>query len=378
MSLLAETGRCVACGLCLPHCPTYHKTQSEADSPRGRILLTQAVVQGILPVNEKYMEHMDLCLTCRACELACPNHVEYGKIADHARSMIQQQRPSSWRERLALHFVGNKPLLRLSGRMLRLATLMRLNRLLPLLPATPAQRRWKAIYPAPNARGEVFLFLGCASSVLEADTLAASIFVLNQLGYTVRTPSQQTCCGGLHKQAGHSAQHLEQKNQSAFDAPHSLPILSIATGCGSRLHELMPERAMDIAAFLAQATGWDNIKLAPLAAKIAVHEPCSLRNVLRSEASLYHLLKRIPDAEVLPLPGNAQCCGGAGAYTLTQPEMANRLRDDKIGLIHKTAPDYLVTSNIGCALHMAGGLTQDQVIVIHPVLLLAKQMGFKP
>lgn len=375
MTILAETGRCVACGLCLPHCPTYHKTQSETDSPRGRILLTQAVAQGVLPVNAQYMAHMDLCLTCRACERVCPNHVQYGKIADHARAVISKHRPTNWRTRAALHLVGNKALLRFSGTMLRIATVTGLKRLLPILPATPAQQQWKSVYPAAHARGEVFLFLGCASSVLEADTLAASIFVLNQLGFTVRVPSQQTCCGGLHLQAGQSAQHLNAQNQAAF-AASDLPILSVASGCGSRLHELMPGRALDIAAFLAQADGWDAIILAPLAAKIAVHEPCSLRNVLRSEASLYRLLKRIPNAEVVPLPGNTQCCGGAGSYSLTQPEMAGKLRDDKIGLIEKTGADYLVTSNIGCALHMASGLTNQKTIITHPVMLLAKQMGY--
>jgi len=377
VTILAETGRCVACGLCLPHCPTYHKTQSEADSPRGRILLTQAVAQGVLPVNDKYMAHMDLCLTCRACERACPNQVEYGKIADFARAMISTHRPAAWRARLALFLVGNRMLLRLGGAVLRITTLTGLNRLLPILPATPAQHHWKPVYPVPNARGEVHLFLGCASSVLEADTLAASIFVLNQLGYTVRVPGRQTCCGGLHAQAGHSAEQLDQQNLAAFGTQNT-PIVSVATGCGSRLHELLPGRAMDIAAFLAQADGWDRVALAPLAARIAVHEPCSLRNVLRSEASLYQLLQRIPAAEVVPLPGNAQCCGGAGAYALTQPEMAGKLRGDKIGLIEKTSADYLVTSNIGCALHIAGGLRDQKTAIIHPVMLLARQMGYTP
>lgn len=377
MTILAETGRCVACGLCLPHCPTYQKTQSETDSPRGRILLTQAVAQGLLPVNQKYMDHMDLCLTCRACERACPNRVKYGKIADHARAVISKHRPPNWRTRAALHLVGNKALLRFSGIMLRIATLTGLKQLLPTLPTTPPQQQWKSVYPATHARGEVFLFLGCASSVLEADTLAASIFILNQLGFTVRVPDGQTCCGGLHLQSGQPAQHLIAQNQAAF-AASDLPILSVTSGCGSRLHEHMPGRALDITAFLAQADGWDAITLAPLTAKIAVHEPCSLRNVLRSEATLYHLLNRIPNAEVAPLPGNAQCCGGAGAYSLTQPEMAGKLRDDKISLIEKTGADYLVTSNIGCALHMAGGLTTQQTTIIHPVMLLAKQMGYMP
>lgn len=373
--LLAETGRCVACGLCLPHCPTYHKTQSEADSPRGRIMLTQAVLQGTIPANERYQAHMDLCLTCRACERACPNQVAYGEIADGARALLRQQRPASLGEKLGQWLVSSRRMLQLAGFFLRLSTLLQLPRLFTRLPVTPRQHCWQEHYPAQTPRGEVYLFTGCVSNILEADTLAAAIFVLNRLGYSVQVPKTQTCCGGLHLQAGDSAAHLDAQNQQAF--PGDLPIVSIASGCGARLLELMPERARDINMFLAKAEGWDNIQLNPLQAAIAVHEPCSLRNGLKGQASLYSLLKRIPQANVTPLPGNAQCCGGAGAYMLTQPEMARRLLDDKVGLVQKAAPDILATANIGCALHLAQGLAVEKIRIVHPVLLIAEQMGFQ-
>lgn len=372
--LLTETGRCVACGLCLPYCPTYHKTQSEADSPRGRILLTQAVLQGAIPLNERYMAHMDLCLTCRACERACPNHVEYGVIADGARAMIRAQRSASLAHKLAMMLVASPTLLKVAGFSLRLANLLQLQKIIPRLPATPKQRRWQPVYPATNVRGEVSLFLGCASNVLDGDTLAASVYVLNRLGYTVHIPPTQTCCGGLHQQAGDSASDMDARNQLAF--ADNMPVLAIASGCGARLLDLMPDKFQDISAFLAEAEGWDDIVFAPLKAKIAVHEPCSLRNMLKSETSAYSLLKRIPQADVASLPGNAQCCGGAGAYMLTQPAMAQKLRDDKISQVQKTAPDYLATSNIGCNLHLADGDELKQVKIVHPVLLIAQQMGF--
>jgi glycolate oxidase iron-sulfur subunit len=375
LDLLTETGRCVACGLCLPHCPTYYKTQSEADSPRGRILLTQAVLQGAIPMNERYMAHMDLCLTCRACENACPNHVEYGVIVDGARAMIRKQRPAKLGHKLAMVLVSSPALLKIAGFSLRLANLLQLQKIIPCLPTTPKQRRWQAVYPVKNPHTEVSLFLGCASNMLDGDTLAASVYVLNKLGYTVHIPPKQTCCGGLHHQAGDSADGLNARNNQAF--PDDLPILAIASGCGARLLDLMPQRFEDISAFVAKAEGWDDITFTPLKAKIAVHEPCSLRNILKSETSVYSLLKHIPQADVVPLPSNAQCCGGAGAYMLTQPAMAQKLRDDKIMQIEKTAPDYLVTSNIGCRLHLADGDELKQVKIIHPVLLLAQQMGFQ-
>ncbi len=170
VDLSAETGRCVACGLCLPHCPTYRKTLSEADSPRGRIMLTQGVVQGVLPINDKYMAHLDLCLTCRSCERVCPNHVQYGVIADAARRLIRQQRPASLPQRAAEYLVASPKLLKLAGFVLRLTTLLRLNVLMPsVLPNIPKQRNWQASYPVQNARGAVYLFLGCASSIFESD-----------------------------------------------------------------------------------------------------------------------------------------------------------------------------------------------------------------
>ncbi len=374
--LLAETGRCVACGLCLPHCPTYHKTQSEADSPRGRILLTQAVLQGVIPANERYQAHMDLCLTCRACEHACPNQVPYGKIADGARAMLRKQRPSTLPEKLGQLLVTHRLLLRFIGWLLRLATLLRLHKFFPQLPAAPQQRGWSSTYPAASLRGEVYLFTGCFSSILETDTLAASIFVLNHLGYTVHVPKTQTCCGGLHAQAGDNPAALEQQNRTAF--PENFPIVSVASGCDMRLADTFSKRAQDINVFLAKVEGWDDVTLHPLNANIAVHEPCSLRNGLKGEASLYALLKRIPQAKVTPLPGNAQCCGGAGAYMLTQPEMAKRLLDDKVGLVQKAAPDILATANIGCALHLAQGLALEKIRIVHPVQLIAEQMGFQP
>jgi glycolate oxidase iron-sulfur subunit len=374
-SLLAETGRCVACGLCLPHCPTYNKTRSEADSPRGRILLTQAIMQGVLPMNEKYIAHIDLCLACRACESACPNHVPYGQIVDEARAMIRNKRPAALLQRIAAHLVANPIWWRLGGMSLRLANLFGLNKLIPAIPTVSRQYRWKTHYPAANQAGEVGLFLGCATSALDAETLAAAIFVLNRLGYTVNIPPAQTCCGGLHRQMGDKAgaKKLEQRNLAAFN---DMPVLAVASGCGARLIETMPERVQDISTFLAKSARWDGIGLKPLAATIAVHDACSLRNGLKAEKHPYSLLKRIPGADIRTLSGNDQCCGGAGSYMLTQPAMAKRLRDDKINACRTIKPDYLATSNIGCALHLAKGLG-DSVKIAHPVWIVARQLGFE-
>lgn len=342
--------------------------------------MTQAVAQGTLPLNARYAQHIDLCLTCRACENACPNQVHYGKIADGARALIREQRGIPFFMRLATRIIANPVLMRWGGKLLRFASALGVRRFVKSLPIASRQYHWQTVYPAADAHGEVSLFLGCVTNALDAETLAASIFVLNRLGYIVHVPPGQTCCGGLHLQIGDTTggQALEQRNADAFADPSGRPILAVASGCGARLLEYLPQRVQDINVFLEKARGWDNVAIQPLQAKIAVQEPCTLRNVLSAKGSQQALLKRIPEADIVSLPGNAQCCGGAGSYVLTQPEMAVRLRDDKISAYETVKSDFIATANIGCALHLAQGLSQTGHVVqiAHPVLLLARQMGF--
>lgn len=408
-ALLAEANHCVACGLCLPHCPTYQLTQSEADSPRGRIALIAGVAEERIPMNARFIQHMDRCLTCRACEAVCPSNVKYGQLIDGARAMIQEsdgsvanndQRPANnqtrhfWERALIMRpyrFDWLRPLLRLwiwsrlpallpRLQFLQKNTLVQSQRFLSIrhLPG----HRWRSRYPAKMPlRGEVALFLGCIARLIDVETLLSTIQVLNQLGYTVHVPRAQTCCGALHQHSGRTAEAVElaQHNVRTFAGLKNIQaIISTASGCGVQLTEYPTQLTesfavpvIDITAFLAEQD-WSNVDLAPLPSKIAVHEPCTLRT---AEAT-YHLLRKIPEAEIVALPGNEQCCGAAGTYFLDQPEFAQSLLTAKVDAFEQTEADYLATANIGCALHIANGLVAAgrKTEVLHPVTLLARQM----
>lgn len=442
-SLLAEANRCVSCGLCLPHCPTYKLTLSEADSPRGRIALISGVVEGRIPANARFALHIDRCLTCRACEAVCPNHVGFGQLIDGTRAMMKSlpldpgkgqraRKKSGFRQWVEKELIAQpsrmdllRPLVRFyrqSGLQqgLRKSGLLGKTRLALLeaqlsdvmLPAGGA-RSWRAVYPSTGkTRGEVGLFLGCIARLTDVETINAAIFVLNRLGYTVHVPRMQTCCGALHQHGGdkRTAEQLAHQNMEAFNGLES--IISTASGCGAQLSEYaitsssaspthaqwvggesameaskrqqanwFTEKVFDIGEFLATAEGWDSVRVAPLPHTIAVHEPCSLRNVLRASRHAYTLLAHIPEARIVPLARNDQCCGAAGTYFLDQPEMAQALLRDKLAAIEASGARYLATSNIGCSMHMAAGLRRaaqeagSEIEVLHPVTLLARQMS---
>jgi glycolate dehydrogenase iron-sulfur subunit len=391
---------------------------SEADSPRGRIAQMRGVASGHIPINLRFIQHIDRCLTCRSCEAVCPNHVAYGQLIDKTRSMIATSMPVSsngktltrmfWlrkliekefiakptrfdKLRLLLFFYQKLGLQRLLKKLdiLRKTKLAELNAQLPKInlprtfsSKTDISKSWERIYlPIGEPCGEVGLFLGCVARLTDAETINASIYVLNRLGYTVHIPSMQTCCGALHQHGGDTktAMQLAQQNVAAFDGLNVNAIITTTSGCSIRLadhHSDFSAKVIDISKFLVSADGWHDIKIAPLQDKILVHDPCTLRNILRSSKYPYELLMRIPKIQVTPLAGNDQCCGAAGTYFLDQPVMAKALLNDKISAISNDTR-YLVTSNIGCNMHISSALqnTIPELEILHPVTLLARQMN---
>lgn len=414
-----EADQCVKCGLCLPQCPTYAKTLDEGDSPRGRIALMQALAEECLPAAGRLTDHLDRCLACRACERACPSGVHYGPLLDSARALLVQTRASgrrgSWlhagllawtakgagRARAAGRLLrlyrasGLRRLLHGSGLLTRLPRLARLDGLLPD-PAVPARDRRPEYYPPAGAeRGRVALFAGCVTDLADPAVLDASIRLLRLAGYGVHLPRGQGCCGALHLHAGDldRARALARRNLSVFNALAVDAVLYTASGCGATLREYpvtiehgdgepgaFTAPVLDITHFLADIEWPAHLAPAPLAQRVAVQDPCLQRNVLRDTSPPYRLLARIPALEVVALPGNERCCGAAGAYMLEQPEMAEALRADKLEALRGCGATLLVSSNIGCAIHLAAGLRAAGAAleVVHPVVLLERQIAEQP
>ncbi len=394
--------RCVKCGLCLPHCPTYQITENEAESPRGRIALMQGLATGLLEQSTKLESHLDGCLGCRACESVCPAEVPYGELIDQGRAQLLANREHSnpweqalsrllasrWPKRIAAHFlwlyqrIGVQWLVRKSH-ILGHSRLARLEAYLPQIPRPVSAKSTDT--QTDSSKGTVALFTGCVSEWLESDVLRDAVALLNACGFDVDVPSRQGCCGALAQHNGdlETSKKCADNNIGAFDGDY-VGIVGIASGCTSMLaeyplvtdnSETLSKLTQDISHFLLQH--WSvEARFQSLDSKVAIHDPCSLKNVLRQTRSPYALLEKIPGLSISALDDNATCCGAAGSYFITQPDMADELGARKLAVIKKQAPDIIVTSNVGCGMQLKAQLKQAgiEIPVMHPISLLRRQL----
>jgi glycolate oxidase iron-sulfur subunit len=396
--LLTDADLCVKCGLCLPHCPTYNKTQNENESPRGRIALIQAWAGKHLPASKKLLEHIDNCLLCRSCERACPAQVPFARLINNFNGQIKTERDSTLATALLKKVSHSKSAGRMAqsglrfyqtsglqktARALKLPRILNLDKVDRLLPDYHEPAAWAPYYPAiANAKGNVGLFIGCMSPLLDQDTIAAAIKVLTAAGFNVLIPEQQSCCGALDLHAGDTEtyQQLAATNCNAFANQNLDAIITIASGCGSQLKEYQQNdvagKVIDISRFLTKSDLELRDRLSPLPSSVLVHTPCTLKNVMREEQGPSKLLQQIPEIKIIPLPTSIQCCGSAGSYMLDHAEMAQALLNDLLDAALEHPAKYLVSSNIGCALHIAAGLKERGVDleVLHPVTLIARQL----
>ena len=386
--------RCVRCGLCLPHCPTYRLARQEAESPRGRIALIQAWAEGVLDNTPALQRHLDTCLECLACERACPTLVPFASLMDGARAEHWRHQPA-WRRGLRQAWLallaspGAASVIGAAGQLYRGLGLARLvaGTGLSRWPGIGALHRLAQqveglprIPPVTTARvatdGRVGLFLGCIARAAQPGAIAASVQVLQRLGQEVVMPPRQTCCGGMHRHNGlpRVADDYLEANAKAFT---DLPVVGLASACVAELRA-QPHLAatQEICRLLADLDWPATVPLRPLPGRIAIHVPCSHRNRLRDAQAARDLLRRIPDVELIDLPENDLCCGAAGTYLLQQPKLSQALLRPKLAHLAASGARILVTTNTGCALHLAAGVREAglAVEVLHPVEVIARQL----
>jgi glycolate oxidase iron-sulfur subunit len=274
-----------------------------------------------------------------------------------------------------------------TARLLKLPELLRLDicdRLLPDTRGGNVSRQPLMQYYAATTevKGTVGLFIGCMGSLLDHETVNAAIKVLATAGFNVCLPERQTCCGALDLHDGdiETAGQLAKINCSAF-AEHGLDaIVTIASGCGSQLQEYQQSefagKVVDISQFLSRSACSLSEQLKPLTTPVCLHTPCSLKNAMREELGALRLVQQVPGIVITVLPESIQCCGSAGSYMLKHPKMAQALLGDLLDEALVPQPGYLLSSNIGCALHIAAGLRERgvEMEVIHPIVLIARQL----
>lgn len=409
--------RCVHCGLCLNHCPTYRLWQLEADSPRGRIRQMILVNEGQLPMSSVFVGHIDKCLDCRACETACPSGVEYGKLVEYARARIQRDYRRPWFSRLvrnlaltrilpspariattakAVRFYqrsGLQKLARGSG-ILRLLGLAKRESVLPRIDDEFFFDKLGKTFPAVGERrARVALFAGCVANVTFSKLNQATIRVLTANGCEVVVPDQQFCCGALAAHAGvrESARELARRNLTAFRIGEFDAIVTNAAGCGSTMKEYErlfsaeePERekalafqtkVRDVTEFLAQLGL--NAKVRQMALRVTYQDSCHLLHGQKVREAPRRLLRAIPGLDFVELPYSDICCGSAGIYNVTQTEASLELLEEKMKNAKSTGARVIATANPGCLLQMRAGVQLHRTgqEVLHVVEILDRALS---
>lgn len=359
MALLAD--RCVQCGLCLPHCPTYQLDRSETESPRGRIAYMKALASGQINPSDAGDKHLEHCLGCRRCEAACPAEVQYGDLLALAREQHYLRKPPSFRIKTINGLLAKPLLLDIAG------ILGRFTGELPPLPDT-------AVYASSvntNPDKQVAVFVGCIANAYEANTRINLQQILTAIGFSAKPIAGQACCGtaALHLGDAESAKALAERNRTAFS--DKLTVLTLATGCHEQLSRSLQtqNKVVDALDFIMQHSA--NLKFKAANKKIALHIPCSQSTVVKSDQSTRQLLSMIPELEIHPLPDRG-CCGAAGLHMLTEPKRAELFRTPFIKDVFKSNASELLSANIGCRLHLANGL---KIPVRHPIDFLAEHLA---
>jgi glycolate oxidase iron-sulfur subunit len=406
---------CVHCGLCLGACPTYRENGNENDSPRGRLYIMKSLSEGRLEPTPNVTKHLDLCLDCRACQTACPSGVQYGAILEPAREALLKANPPKFFEKMlrALFFkmiiprpeilsIVTKALrfqqtsgLRAAAKKMGLMNLLpkrlrELEELQPDLSAPAFLENAPDVFPADGgkAKKRVAFFAGCVMDQFMGDIHRATIKVLQAHGVEVLTVKGQQCCGALMVHAGDAdiARKLARKNVEIFRGLGVDAIVNNSAGCGAQLKDYphLIHHDEEINAFSAMIKDVSEVlydlepvrPIKPLEKSLCYDAPCHLMHAQKITKEPIALIQRIPGLKWIPLPDAEFCCGAAGIYNLTQPEMANKILARKVEAIAGTKADIVTTGNPGCLMQIRNGCKAANLPceVIHPMELLARQL----
>jgi glycolate oxidase iron-sulfur subunit len=379
----AELNACVACGLCLPHCPTYRVTGRESASPRGRIAAMQAVQLNAMPIDENFERYMEECVQCRGCEAACPSSVPFGRLMEGARVTLAERRTSTRpRTRRIAEWFGYAVVLPRHWLLIVLTWFLLVAQRLRLVPQRFSLPRLSArslSRPLRPTGTDAWLFPGCVMDAWQRDTHRSALRVLEAAGIGCALPGPGgDCCGALHGHAGRRADAQRLAQRVIASMPGEAPIVVDSAGCGATMKEYgelldTPEarafaaRVRDFSEFLAQA---DVLPVAPTHRPVVVQDPCHLRHVQRAHGAVRAVLA--PAYDLLETDDDGLCCGAGGAYAALQPDLAGEVRDRKVAAIRRAGGDTAVvaSANPGCAMHLAAaGLD-----VRHPAQLLEEAL----
>ncbi len=408
--------QCIHCGMCLPTCPTYDETKLERNSPRGRIALMRSIAEGALDVTRAFGDEMYFCLGCLACETVCPAGVNYAEMFENARADIERagvlKNPQRTLVRaLTLRWIFTRPrVLRALGRLLyfyQKSGLEKVVRTLARIALLP--RRWREletltprvcrefsdaliapVEPAIAKKYRVGMLTGCVQDLTFSDVNRDTVDALRVNGCEVATPRAQFCCGSLHAHNGELelAREMARRNIDSFDLHEIDAIISNAAGCGSHLknyaHLLRDdptyaERAAIWSAKLRDVHEWlVEIGLRAVDGNgetlVTYHEACHLCHAQKISSAPREVMRAVRDLRLIELPEATWCCGSAGVYNITQPEMSQKLLLRKVKQIVSTGASIVASANPGCTIQLRAGLREqgNQICVAHPISLLAE------
>ncbi len=403
--------QCIQCGLCLNHCPTYRVLGTEMDSPRGRIYQVLLVDAGRLAITESFVTHLDRCLGCRACETACPSGTQYGRILERARAEIESnyRRPllsrtlrrwfftrvlaenrSLGRAARLLRFYqrsGLQKLVRASG-ILKMVGLAGVEGLAPRIDDDFFFAELGKVYSAVGERrARVALLGGCIASVAFSELNRATIRVLCRNGIEVHVPADQRCCGALQAHGGYldDARQNARRNVETFLADDFDAVVTNAAGCGAELKEYgdllkndsayaekanrFVSKVKDISEFLAELGL--RAPRTKVNRKVTYQDPCHLAHGQKIRSAPRELLEAV-GVQLIEMRHPDWCCGSAGTYNVTQPQLASEVLKTKMDEVSETGAEVIATANVGCMLQLRAGIRQRGVKmeVMHVVELL--------